>query len=172
MTIQSENDWKSMTCLKGLPAESLGLVWKVVSEHTARPLEQCTLDRWDEIKDHYAQHGHLTPAVKHGGGGVMILTCFAAIVPGHLPVNKSIMNSSVWQNIPAISSSYCCQRWFYKLPNHGRSLVFHRAAEIPLKTFLHFDFTLASNVQMQKSILVCCFPQIQFMCISHFWKQC
>ena len=46
------------------------------------------------------QHKHLIPAVKHGGGGLIIWACSAATGPGHLAVIESTMNSSGYQSIP------------------------------------------------------------------------
>ncbi|MEE6512677.1 hypothetical protein FKM82_019812 [Ascaphus truei] len=45
------------------------------------------------------QHKHLIPAVKHGGGVVMIWASFAATGPGNLAVIELTMNSSVYQSI-------------------------------------------------------------------------
>lgn len=42
--------------------------------------------------------GTFIPTVKHGGGGVMIWVYFRARGPGHLVVNESVMNSSVYRS--------------------------------------------------------------------------
>lgn len=42
---------------------------------------------------------HLMPTVKHGGGGLMIGTCFVATGSGPLKFIESLMNSSLYQPI-------------------------------------------------------------------------
>jgi len=63
-------------------------------------LESIILQRnvWRKPNTAY-QHIHLVPAVKHGGGGLMIWACSAATGPGHLADIESTMNSSGYQSI-------------------------------------------------------------------------
>ena len=45
------------------------------------------------------QQKHLTPTIKHGGGGVMIYGCFPATEPGFLTATEMTTNSSLHHSI-------------------------------------------------------------------------
>jgi len=70
------------------------------------PLHNAQQHVWRKPNTAY-QHKHLTPTVKHGGGGLMIWACFAATGPGHLAVIESTMNSSGYQSILEKCEAIC-----------------------------------------------------------------
>lgn len=62
------------------------------------------------VFDENHQDKQLLPAVKHGGGGIMICACFAATDPGHLPVILSTMNLVMYKDSNPMNTSDCLKK--------------------------------------------------------------
>lgn len=80
---------------------------------------------WKNNGLEYIKHiniNFLIPTVKHGGGGVMISTCFVVKGPGQLVVTESTMNSSLYQS--ALALVYCQQL------NLGRNWIIQQTNDL------------------------------------------
>uniref|UniRef100_A0A9J7Y0N0 Uncharacterized protein n=1 Tax=Cyprinus carpio carpio TaxID=630221 RepID=A0A9J7Y0N0_CYPCA len=65
----------------------------------SRTLAKVKLQHYKTKKKPYSHFINLIPSVKHGGGSIMVWTCFAASGPGQLAIIDGTMNSELYQQI-------------------------------------------------------------------------
>ena len=117
------------------------------------------------------QHKHLIPAVKHGGGGLMIWTCVAATGPGHRAVFESTINSWI-QTYSRVKCEAICLTAKALLKLSNRTMIPNTAANPQQNSWERKEARCCNKpVKVQTSTrLKCCSGTLTDWCINKCLK--